>query len=227
MDGNPGGDDWLADDLSWFPTGRVAPARSGPEGSPSAPVEKRFRDSPAKGPRDAPSGIGRRVRAMDTVHRRRVVAVTAVGLLVGAAILVPLVFISSGGGTATSTTPPPAPTTETTTQAATQPAVAPQQPPATTTTPQATTATPKPLGVSLPAGGKLRRGDRGGAVTQLQKALVALGWEPGTPDGAFGAHTETALVAYQKANGLDPDGVVGSATARAINAELARKNAAR
>ena len=60
----------------------------------------------------------------------------------------------------------------------------------------------------------------------LQKALNALGYDAGTPDGTFGPATEAAVIAFQKANGLTPDGAVGSPqTAQALNKALASKSA--
>lgn len=56
------------------------------------------------------------------------------------------------------------------------------------------------------AGTTLRRGDKGDAVTQLQKKLGMI------PDGNFGPATESAVKRWQKANGLTEDGVVGPKT---------------
>jgi peptidoglycan hydrolase-like protein with peptidoglycan-binding domain len=74
--------------------------------------------------------------------------------------------------------------------------------------------------VKLPQSGWLRGGDAGAAVVTLQKALLALGFDPGTPDGDFGAKTEAAVVGFQVAKTLDPDGVVGEKTASKLNAAL-------
>lgn len=60
--------------------------------------------------------------------------------------------------------------------------------------------------------GTFRRGDRGPEVARLQTLLAAAGHSPGTPDGAFGPGTERAVIAFQQASGLTPDGVVGSGT---------------
>lgn len=58
----------------------------------------------------------------------------------------------------------------------------------------------------------LRRGDRGGSVRDLQAAL-------GIPvDGVFGAATEAALIAFQRAQRLAPDGAAGAATWTALAA---------
>jgi hypothetical protein len=67
----------------------------------------------------------------------------------------------------------------------------------------------------------LRPGDSGEAVTTLQAALAALGYDIGEPDGVYGAKTSTAVTTFQAEAGLEPDGVVGPQTARAINEALA------
>lgn len=55
----------------------------------------------------------------------------------------------------------------------------------------------------------LRQGDEGGRVGEVQKRLVELGYRPGEPDGRFGANTTSAVLAFQKAEGLGRDGIVG------------------
>jgi chitosanase len=52
----------------------------------------------------------------------------------------------------------------------------------------------------------------GDDVLALQVALTAKGYNLGTPDRDFGAKTDTAVRAFQKANGLRADGIVGAAT---------------
>ncbi len=56
----------------------------------------------------------------------------------------------------------------------------------------------------------------GNDVRQLQKALNALGFTCGDADGIFGAHTERALREFQANVGIDPDGIAGSLTFKAI-----------
>jgi putative chitinase len=58
----------------------------------------------------------------------------------------------------------------------------------------------------------LRRGASGSAVERLQVALKAAGFNPGAIDGRFGPATEAALVAFQRAHGLLPDGIAGPLT---------------
>ena len=66
----------------------------------------------------------------------------------------------------------------------------------------------------------LRRGSRGTAVTELQTRLKRWGYYTGAVDGVFGAKTESAVKAFQRRNGLTPDGVVGERTAAAIGIRL-------
>lgn len=61
----------------------------------------------------------------------------------------------------------------------------------------------------------LRLGAKGDAVKQLQAALNAKGAKL-TVDGDFGKKTEAALIAFQKANKLHPDGVAGPYTFDAL-----------
>lgn len=58
----------------------------------------------------------------------------------------------------------------------------------------------------------LRTGSRGDAVRKLQELLNAKGYTCGSVDGIFGSKTYAAALAFQKANGLGADGIVGSLT---------------
>jgi peptidoglycan hydrolase-like protein with peptidoglycan-binding domain len=58
----------------------------------------------------------------------------------------------------------------------------------------------------------LRPGASGEVVRQLQQALKALGYDPGAVDGQFGSRTEAAVRAFQSAQGIDVDGIVGDVT---------------
>lgn len=55
-------------------------------------------------------------------------------------------------------------------------------------------------------------GSRGDAVRKLQELLNALGYDCGSVDGIFGSKTKAAVLAFQKANGLSVDGIVGPLT---------------
>lgn len=62
----------------------------------------------------------------------------------------------------------------------------------------------------------IRSGSGGAAVEELQKKLNALGFDCGSVDGKFGKKTLEAVKAFQTANGLNPDGIVGNATWAAL-----------
>ncbi len=64
----------------------------------------------------------------------------------------------------------------------------------------------------------LRLGDHGPAVLALQRQLAALGYEVRKPDGELGSETSHAVVAFQKVNRLDRDGVAGPKTMKALAA---------
>ena len=55
-------------------------------------------------------------------------------------------------------------------------------------------------------------------VTELQRALLALGFDPGPIDGAIGRRTSAAITAFQQSRGLASDGVAGPATQAALGA---------
>lgn len=57
----------------------------------------------------------------------------------------------------------------------------------------------------------------GDDVATLQSALAAAGYSL-LPDGKFGSITELAVTEFQKSAGLEADGIVGRATARALDA---------
>ena len=60
----------------------------------------------------------------------------------------------------------------------------------------------------------LRKGEKGSDVRALQTLLTGYGYSCGTHgvDGSFGSATEKAVKKYQKAKGLETDGVVGPKT---------------
>ena len=70
----------------------------------------------------------------------------------------------------------------------------------------------------------LKVGSKGAKVTQLQRNLNSLGYNAGTPDGAFGTGTKNAVVSFQKTYGLSADGVAGKATLDAIATTISRKS---
>jgi peptidoglycan hydrolase-like protein with peptidoglycan-binding domain len=54
-------------------------------------------------------------------------------------------------------------------------------------------------------------------VRVLQRKLRTLGWRPGPVDGMFGARTEQAVVGFQRATGLVPDGIAGPLTRNTLD----------
>ena len=82
--------------------------------------------------------------------------------------------------------------------------------------PTAAPVTPTPTPPSL------QRGFKGSdAVRSVQKRLKELGYYKGSADGDFGPATEEAVKAFQRANGLTPDGKVGQKTLAKMNAKTA------
>lgn len=61
----------------------------------------------------------------------------------------------------------------------------------------------------------LKRGSRGALVEQVQRRLVYQGYALKI-DGIFGAETQRAISAFQKAEGLKVDGIVGPKTVEAL-----------
>lgn len=62
----------------------------------------------------------------------------------------------------------------------------------------------------------LRQGAKGDEVKEVQRRLKLWGYYNGSVDGVFGAGTRSAVIAFQKKNGLTADGVVGKATYKAL-----------
>lgn len=63
----------------------------------------------------------------------------------------------------------------------------------------------------------LKKGSRGPDVKALQERLNKLGYNCGTADSIFGSGTEKAAKAFQEAEWLTPDGVVGKNTWDALD----------
>jgi len=198
------GSEWLGGEEEWRERAPGDPdwGHAEPDEPPTDPYDDVWEDA------DAPPRP-RAQQPMDpVVRRRRLVGLAVILGLAVIAIAVPVALLGGGESTVVPTVTPtiePAPTTPPTTPA-----------PTTTTTP----AADLPL-VDVSETGPLRLGDQGEAVEQLQRALIALELDPGEPDGDFGTATQDAVVAFQEANGLEADGIVGEETARLINEALA------
>jgi len=134
---------------------------------------------------------------------RRMVALVGAALL-GVALLFGLLAAAGvfSGGSRPATLP--AATTQT----------VPTQP---VTTQPTTTTAPTPPAVPTVT---LKPGDKGPAVRLLQRALVRLGYSPGTIDGAYGPSTESAVKQFQGAQGLAADGIAGAKTLAAMKSAL-------
>jgi N-acetylmuramoyl-L-alanine amidase len=63
-------------------------------------------------------------------------------------------------------------------------------------------------------------GSQGEQVRQLQQKLQSYGYKISVVDGIYGSATYNAVVAFQKNNKLNADGVVGPATAAAVGISL-------
>jgi hypothetical protein len=190
-------DDWFAEqgELDW-----AHDPRHDDDDFPDWPQEERRSAGLTRPPR-----VPERPIPANVARRRRMAVFGAVALAV--LIVVIVVVATSGGGGGS---PVVAPTTTATTQPATTPATTP------------TTPTPAPtVKVTVPAGGNLSVGDNGTEVENLQKALAQLGLYDGKVVGVFGTGTQEAVVAFQNAHNLKPDGIVGEQTADAINQALA------
>ena len=80
----------------------------------------------------------------------------------------------------------------------------------------------------------LRRGSHGDGVRTVQLALIDLGFAlpistkngASLPDGVFGAETQKSVTAFQRANGLAADGVVGAHTVAQLDKVIAAQSAA-
>jgi peptidoglycan hydrolase-like protein with peptidoglycan-binding domain len=74
------------------------------------------------------------------------------------------------------------------------------------------TPSPTPAPTPTPDLSTLRQGSTGNEVKALQQRLYQLGYLSGQADGNFGSGTAMAVQAFQKANGLNQDGVAGQTT---------------
>ncbi|MFW9261127.1 peptidoglycan-binding protein [Nostoc sp. CALU 546] len=70
----------------------------------------------------------------------------------------------------------------------------------------------------------LRYGSRKSDVQILQTQLKQLGYYSGAVDGQYNAGTETAVAKFQKAKGLQVDGLAGLTTRERLQADLVAKN---
>lgn len=69
-------------------------------------------------------------------------------------------------------------------------------------------------------GAVVKQGSSGQTVRTIQTKLKRWGYYTGSVDGIFGAQTKKAVQYFQRKNGLTADGIVGSATAKAMGISL-------
>lgn len=60
----------------------------------------------------------------------------------------------------------------------------------------------------------IRPGDNGNAVRVIQTRLAQLGFHQGAIDGDYGTVTQKAVAAFQRANRLNPTGLIDHLTLR-------------
>ncbi|NEO26176.1 MAG: beta-propeller fold lactonase family protein [Kamptonema sp. SIO4C4] len=79
--------------------------------------------------------------------------------------------------------------------------------------------TPTPSSASPSAANLLKRGQDNQAVKELQQTLKDQGYFNGPTTGYYGPLTERAVRQFQQANNLQPDGIFGPNTRKALNGE--------
>jgi Putative peptidoglycan binding domain len=225
-------DDWLGDisDQDWSEDAaelaeqrRATPVRQ----ERSTPESYSERDGLAVSPAQAlPVATTGSRRA--AVRRRRAVAALVLLLLIGLATAAASLLLRDGAE-APVTQAPESTIVATPTPTETDPVAT---TPSTTPTPPSATPSENVPTFTLPEGMKLQRGESDGEsdltvstdpelIADLQRALARAGYDPGSPDGTFGQNTEEAVTAFQQANRLSPDGIVGPETADALSRAVA------
>ncbi len=215
--------DWSEDAAELAEQQRATPVRQEQSTSASHTERDGLTVSPAQAYAVATTGTRRAA-----VQRRRVLAALVLLLLIGL-VVAAAVLLLRDGAEPTVTPAPESPIVSTPTPTETDPPATPSTP---TPPPSAAPSENVPT-FTLPEGMKLQRGESDGEsdltvstdpelIAELQRALTRAGYDPGSPDGAFGQNTEAAVVAFQQANGLSPDGVVGPETADALSRAVAR-----
>lgn len=81
--------------------------------------------------------------------------------------------------------------------------------------------TPDPNSTPAPTALLLKQGAKGDEVTRLQTRLKELGYYAGEVDGQYGPGTQSAVIAFQRQNGLTADGIAGESTREAVYAAAA------
>lgn len=76
------------------------------------------------------------------------------------------------------------------------------------------------LGMARQASAVVKEGDRGSEVSSIQQRLQQLGYFKANVTGYFGSLTKEAVIQFQQAKGLTPDGVVGKTTEAYLGGQL-------
>ncbi|MBD0346027.1 MAG: peptidoglycan-binding protein, partial [Coleofasciculus sp. Co-bin14] len=76
------------------------------------------------------------------------------------------------------------------------------------------------LGITHQALAMVKEGDRGPEVSALQQRLQQMGYFKANVTGYFGSLTKEAVIQFQQAKGLTPDGVVGKSTEAYLGGHL-------
>lgn len=142
------------------------------------------------------------------ILKRSSVAVAILAALVAVALF----SLQSTGAVAKSPNVPVPPDPTTTVAPPTAPV-----PPTTTVAPP-TTLTPPTTVVAEPEPdpGTFRLSDKGPGVLALQQRLRSLGYWLGSPDGTYSGLTLQAVMAFQKVEEMERDGIAGPATTAAL-----------
>jgi peptidoglycan hydrolase-like protein with peptidoglycan-binding domain len=90
--------------------------------------------------------------------------------------------------------------------------------PTTTQAPTTTSTTAPPPSTTTTTIFKLETGSAGEDVVALQYRLIQLGYRPGEADGTYSAQTASAVMAFQKREGLSRDGIAGPETLGRLDA---------
>jgi hypothetical protein len=167
-----------------------------PPSAPARPPRRRARRPP---PRTLAGDLAR-LRARLARHGPLLPAAALVSFAALLAIAVVIRVATAGGDEAERGSPQPART------------------PSAASAPAPSRAAPAPAAVRV-----LRSGARGADVRDLQQALAALGYYTSSADGAFGDGTAAAVGAFQTANGLLTDGIVGATTTAALREAVAAR----
>ena len=70
----------------------------------------------------------------------------------------------------------------------------------------------------------IKQGSRGETVKTIQQKLKRWGYYNGAVDGIYGSQTKSAVIYFQRKNGLTPDGIVGAKTLAALGMSASSLN---